>query len=380
MKNSLLATLDYLPKHGGVERYYHNIVSRLPPQDIAVLTQPYSGGNDFDLKQDYKIIRKKLLTHWPIIWPKWANMIPYLKSYIDQNKVEVIQVGQVLPVGNAVYYLQKLKKIPYIVYTHGMDITIPQAQASKKRIMQKVLQQARYIVANSSFTKDELLTLGLPDDKIKIITPGCDLIGDTPDTARVEKLRQKYSLAEKKVLLTIGRLEKRKGHDMVISALNEIKDKHSNIVYLIVGQGQYENELRSLVEKYQLTNQVIFTGSINDEDRSAYYQLCDIFIMPVRELSDRDVEGFGIVYIEANAMGKPVIGGRSGGVRDAIIDGETGLMVNPNDERDIAKAIEKLINNNELAQRLGTKGRVRAENDFKWLDRAKQVEQLIETI
>ena len=133
-----------------------------------------------------------------------------------------------------------------------------------------------------------------------------------------------------------------------------------------MGDGPYRNKLEDLVTRHKLQDIVIFVGSVSDDDKAAYYSVADLFVMPNRELPDGDVEGFGIVYLEANAYGKPVIAGKSGGVLDAVIDGETGILVNSNNVIEIADAIIHLLENKRYGKRLGMQGKKRVEQEFVW--------------
>jgi phosphatidylinositol alpha-1,6-mannosyltransferase len=165
----------------------------------------------------------------------------------------------------------------------------------------------------------------------------------------------------------------------VIEALPEIIKKVPNVIYLICGKGPHKKKLISLVNKNNLSDYVKFLGQLPQEDLTAYYQLCDVFIMPSRQLPNGDVEGFGIVFIEANLFGKPVIGGRSGGIPEAILDGQTGVLVNPIDIINIADAAIQLLTDKTLSQRLGQQGQIRARNDFDWKIQTEKIKEILKS-
>ncbi|MFH0988202.1 MAG: glycosyltransferase family 4 protein, partial [Parcubacteria group bacterium] len=150
-----------------------------------------------------------------------------------------------------------------------------------------------------------------------------------------------------------------------------------NAVYVIVGSGVYENELRVAVEKFGVKDKVLFVTDAVDNDLPLFYQSCDLFAMPCRELANGDVEGFGIVYLEANLFGKPVVAGRSGGAAEAVIDGQTGLVVEPNDANAIAEALVALLTDEQRAKILGEAGRKRVVEQFDWKKQADKVRQLL---
>jgi len=184
-----------------------------------------------------------------------------------------------------------------------------------------------------------------------------------------------------RIILTVGGLVARKGHDMVIRALPRLRQTVPDVMYLIVGDGPYRTQLETLAVALGVQDHVIFVGKVPGEYLPDIYALSDVFVMPSREqLNVCDVEGFGIVFLEANACGKPVVGGRSGGIPDAIIDGVTGLLVNPHDPEDIANALARLLTDGDLAVRIGRQGRLRVASDFNWARLGRRVRGILDSI
>ena len=194
---------------------------------------------------------------------------------------------------------------------------------------------------------------------------------------RIEELRQKYNLQNKKVLLTVGRLVERKGHDKVIEALPNILRQVPSVVYLIVGNGENYKKLKQLVEKNSLQDRVLFFTDVLDSELPYFYCLADVFIMPSRRLDDGDIEGFGIVYLEANCYAKPAIAGRSGGAVEAVEHNVTGLLVDPMSVNEIAQAVISLFRNEKRAQELGERGRNRVNLRFHWAKQAEKLRKLL---
>jgi phosphatidylinositol alpha-1,6-mannosyltransferase len=183
------------------------------------------------------------------------------------------------------------------------------------------------------------------------------------------------------VILTVGNLVARKGHDTTICALPRLLQRVPDVTYLIVGDGPNLNQLETLATRLGVRNRVIFAGRMADEVLAEVYALCDVFVMSSRvNLDEKDVEGFGIVFLEASACAKPVIGGRSGGVPEAIVDGVTGLLIDPNDPRQLSDTIALLLTDREFANRLGEQGRVRAVNDFSWRRVADKVQGILDSV
>ncbi len=391
MKKSLLVTLDFPPNLGGVATYYYNICKNLPGDKIVVLAPNQKNDSSFDKEQNFPIIRKKLLGKFPqktspknllgilkiASTLKWISIIKHFKAVADQHKIEIIQAGQILPIGTLALWYKKMKNIPFIFYAHGLDITLPQKFMRKKKILKKIIKEAKAIVANSHFTKDELVKLGADSDKIKVIYPCPGVKPSEAPEWKIREIREEYGLKNKKIILTVGRLVERKGHDMVIKSLPKIIKKIPDAAYLIVGTGPYEDNLKKLANQLALREYIIFAGKASQNDLSVLFQIADVFIMPARRLINGDVEGFGIVYLEANLFGKPVIGGKSGGVPEAIIDGKTGLLVDPLNVDQIAEAALKILTDKPYAQKLGMQGMERVLENFNWETQAQKIKEIL---
>ncbi len=373
MKKILIATIEFSPQKGGIANYLAGLAGALPRDKVAVLAPKQVGADNFDTKQSYKIFRKKLFAKF--IWPKWLPMIWHLWKTARKEKIEAILVGQILPVGTAAMILKKFLKIPYFVSCHGMDILTAAGSPRKKKLMNKILEQASGVIANSEFTRNELLKLGVLENKITIIYPCPGKIsGIAPE--KVLEIKNRLGLADKKIILTVSRLMKRKGHDKVIEALPKVLEKIPNVIYVVVGDGPEKKNLKSKIENLKLEDSILLLGEISEEKKAAFYQLCDLFIMTPRQIGP-DVEGFGTVYLEANQYGKPVVAGRSGGVAEAVVDDATGLIVNPEDTNQIAEAVIKILSDENLAKKFGEQGRERVKKEFEWEIQTKKIEELI---
>jgi len=369
MKKSLLVTIDFPPKLGGVAQYYQNICSNLPKDKIVVLTNKLEGSAEFDKQQQYKIYRKDLL--YKIFWPKWLKMIKQIKKIVKQENIEQIYVGQILPVGEAAM----LVNLPMIIFTHGMDITMPQKNKRKKTILKRIIKKSNKLIANSNFTKQELIKLGAYDEQVHIVHPCPDRkFIQMFDKKVADEIKQKYSIANKKIILSVGRLVERKDFDKVIESLTLVKDEFPDITYVIAGDGPDKNNLLYTIDKLDLKGKVILLGNVNDKELSVLYNLANIFIMTPKQLPSGDVEGFGTVYLEANMFGKPIIATSSGGVGDAVIDNLNGILIKKASINEISDAIIKLLKDKELADKLGQQGKDRVEKEFNW---SKQISKLI---
>jgi len=270
--------------------------------------------------------------------------------------------------------------MPYFLWTYGGETTPVYIKSRwSKFLVKKILDNADIIITNSKFTSREFLDYGIPKEKIIEIIPAVDYEIFKP-LPKCSELVEKFKIKEKKTILTISRLAERKGHDIVLKAIPLVLKSVPGLRYLIVGDGSYKTCLMKLCQELKLDNIVTFVGFVPDKDLVKYYNLCDVFVMPNREIfnSTDSVEGFGITFIEANACNKPVIGGKSGGAIEAVKDGVTGFLVDSQDEKEVAHKIISLLQNEELAKKMGEEGRRRVERDFSWKKRAYEMAEKLE--
>ncbi len=371
--NILLFTLEYPPFYGGVANYYGNLVKYWPTQagKIFVLAQRNKSQEFKDTSDN--VFYANLLG--APIWPRWIWSFFYLWRIIKSKNIKHIIVGHILPLGIVAYYFSRFLGIPYTVVLHGMDFTFSQATRRKKKISQKILARAENIICANSYTSSLVKKILSEEDKrkVKVVNPGID--PNIPSITKEEKqvLRKKYHLEDKIILFSIGRLIKRKGFDKVIEAMPEVLSIVPNLYYVLAGTGEDEKYIK---EKAKNIKNIIFLGKISEREKWTWLDLCDIFIMPARN-RDGDFEGFGIVYLEAGLMSKPVIAGDSGGVRDAVLEEKTGILINPNDISQIANAIIRLAQDPKLQHELGRRGRERVIKQFNWKDKAKEFAEII---
>ncbi|MFH1192472.1 MAG: glycosyltransferase family 4 protein [bacterium] len=372
MDKVLLFTIDFPPSKGGVAKYYEDICLNLPSEKITVLANRITDEEKFDASQKYKIYRNNLILKFPI-WPKWIFSFFYLRKIIKTENIKIILVGQILPLGTVALIHKKIFKTPYAVFIHGMDLGMAQNSTRKSKLAKKILKNANFIITNSEYTKELVIGQGMSEQKIQVVYP----CAETRIHANWNTNRHEFkSVSKNHCLLTVGRLVKRKGHDMVIKALPKVIKKIPNVSYIIGGDGENRAYLENLVKECNMQNYVKFLGRVDDEEKDKLYKNCNIFIMPSRNI-DGDVEGFGIVYIEAASYGKPVIAGKSGGISEAVLDGETGILVNPESIDEIADAIIKLLSDSDLANKFGVRGRERALRDFNWNTQIEKIEKLL---
>jgi len=358
---TLLFTLEYQPFKGGIANYYSNIAKYWPiGESISVL----------DNSREELVIKERGYFSW---WPAIFN----LKRKIKKGKIDYVLVGQILPLGTVACFWSYFQPLKYAVFLHGMDLAYALKIGRKKWLAKIILNRAHKIIAANSYVADRVKEIDpFLESKLVIVNPGIESGAPAADQNEILEIKKRYNLEGKIVLFTLGRLVRRKGIDWTIKALTEIPEPLINkLTYFIAGTGPREEFLKKLVP-LRFAKKIIFLGEITDEEKWAWFNLCDIFVMPSRDIQG-DFEGFGIVYLEANLFGKPVIAGSSGGVKDAVRDGYNGLVVNSESVEEIKKGIIKLAVDPGLRQQLGEQGKSRAVKEFNW---EKQVEKITQAI
>jgi phosphatidylinositol alpha-1,6-mannosyltransferase len=348
----LLITLEYPPQLGGVANYYYNLKKYWPEPDKFIVLN----NNNNQLLSNRKV---------PLKWLK--SLFSVYRDYRKQ-KADYLLVGQILPLGTVALILNKLFNINYGLVIHGMDFSYAIKSNRKSYITKKILKNAKDIIAANSYTKELTLNF-LPElkDKVEVVNPGVEAKKINMQT--VKTLKHDYNLKDKVIIYSLGRLVKRKGFADVIKAINILNsDIKKNLVYVISGSGEEEYNLQKIANKVDF--KIIFTGSISNNIKWSWLHLCDIFVMPAKNING-DFEGFGIVFLEAALSKAPAISSLSGGIKDAIEDKKSGYLINEGDISALAKKIKILVKDTKLRQEMGNYAYLRARDNFNWSKQAK---------
>jgi phosphatidylinositol alpha-1,6-mannosyltransferase len=359
----LISGSYYPPQVGGISRFMELVASGLGPRHVCCLT---GAAGDGALKESggprvyrYPSLVGASKTSKAIGWTAALTQI------MIRERPRVIILGSVDD-SHFGLWLSRWFRLPFIVFAYGNEV-LETIQRRYER-QHAALRLANRVLVSSRYTASLAERAGAGPDRIKVVWPGCDSEFFRPLAGNAE-LRRKLlgPHYHQRAILTVGNLVARKGQDMVIRALPDLCRRVPDLVYMIAGDGPYRGELEKLATDLGVRDRVVFIGRVQDEDLPALYSLCEVFVMASRaRIEESDVEGFGIVLLEASACGKPVVGGRSGGVPDAVVDGFTGLLVDPSNPQEIADALAKLMTDHELAKRLAEQGRARVVNEFQW--------------
>ncbi len=378
---TLLISEVFPPRLGGTATLFYKVYSHYPPGEAVVLTDLQPGDENFDKGFSFPVVRVPLsMNEWGFLNPgsvrRYFRHMLQTRTIVRRRQIQIVHCARVMPEGVFAYLLHAVSKTPYCVYAHGEEIGTALSSRQLRVLMNRVYGSAETIVANSQNTRTLLVRTGVPDSKIAVVFPGVDANRFYPGNST--EARKKLGISGQPVLLSVGRLQRRKGHDRVLQSLPRLLSELPGLAYVIAGAGEEEARLKEMAESLNVSRHVHFAGAVPDGLLPDYYRACDVFIMPNREESHHDIEGFGIVFLEANACCKPVIGGKSGGTADAVVDGETGFLVNPEDPVAIADAALLLCRDKTLAAELGHQGRTRAVRQFGWASVANKVKLLTE--
>jgi phosphatidylinositol alpha-1,6-mannosyltransferase len=346
----LVITRSYPPEVGGMQNLMWGLTNELSKNYmIKVFADYYENHKTFDEQVSFSIERVggiKLLRKY-----RKAQLI---NEFIKENKIE----GIIADHWKSLELLKTNKK--KICLIHGKEINHEKGSNLNKRVM-KVLNKVEIVVANSKYTRDLAIQQGVEENKIVVINPGVDLIKEL-DKKILDKVESLLKHKSPK-LVTISRFDKRKNHEKIIMALRNLKQIYPSIVYICIGYGDEEQNIKKLVEELDLKEQVMFFKDISNELKNSLLAKSNIFVMP-SIIYKKSVEGFGIAYVEAAQYGVPSLGGKDGGASDAIEHQKTGLICDGNELDEVYSSITSMLENNKYLEY----GKAAKENSvkFKW--------------
>ncbi len=363
MRKTLLVTNDFPPRAGGIQSYLHTFTTQLPPEQLVVYAPRWRGDTHvrFDAEQPFEVVRHPTTLMLPT-----AMVARRARQLVRSHGCSTVWFGAAAPLALLGPSLRRAGAERVVASTHGHEVgwsMLPGARQALRRIGDGT-DVVTYV---SKYTRGRFAAAFGPRAALEHLPPGVDSDDFRPDASARMELRRRYRLGERPVIVCLSRLVPRKGQDMLIRALPRIRRRIDGATLMIVGGGPYADRLHALARETGMDEHVVFTGSVAGDELVAHHNVGDVFAMPCRTRgAGLDVEGLGIVFLEASACGVPVVAGDSGGAPETVLDGETGRVVDGRDVEQIADALIWVLSDPDRAGRLGAAGREWARSNWRW--------------
>ncbi|GAA1856362.1 glycosyltransferase family 4 protein [Asanoa iriomotensis] len=372
MSRTLLVTNDFPPRPGGIQKFVHQLAVRQPAGSVVVYASTWRGAEKFDADQPFEVVRESTGILLPT--PKVARRAAELAR---AHECDTVWFGAAAPLGLLAEGLRRRAGVSRVVaLTHGHEVgwaALPGARA----LLRRIARGADVVTYLTDYqrTRLERALHGLTD--LRRLAPGVDVDAFHPGVDG-GAVRERYGIGDRPVVVCVSRLVPRKGQDALIRAMPAIRAAVPDALLLLVSGGPNYERLRRLAASVGVADHVVFTRGVPWEELPAHYAAGDVFAMPCRTRGrGLDVEGLGIVYLEASATGLPVVAGDSGGAPDAVREGETGYVVDGRDIDQIADRVATLLADPALAERMGRAGRAWVERDWQWQTQATRMRALL---
>ncbi|MEU3714260.1 glycosyltransferase family 4 protein [Streptomyces catenulae] len=380
MHKTLIVTNDFPPRPGGIQAFLHNMAQRLDPTQVVVYASTWKRGAEgraataaFDAEQEFPVVRDRttMLLPTPAVTRRATALL-------REHGCTSVWFGAAAPLGLMAPALRAAGARRIVATTHGHEAGWAQLPAARQ-LLRRIGEGTDTLTYLGEYTRRRIGAALTPEAAARMVQlpPGVDEKTFHPGSGG-DEIRARLGLSDRPVVVCVSRLVPRKGQDTLIEAMPAITAAVPDAVLLIVGGGPYEKELRALAERTGVAGSVRFTGAVPWAELPAHYGAGDVFAMPCRtRRGGLDVEGLGIVYLEASATGLPVVAGDSGGAPDAVLDGETGWVVPGGSPRATAERVVTLLQDPELRRRMGERGRAWVEEKWRWDLLAEKLKELL---
>ncbi|MGW2589500.1 glycosyltransferase family 4 protein [Streptomyces sp. NPDC001515] len=380
MDKTLIVTNDFPPRPGGIQAFLHNMALRLDPERVVVYASTWKHDAEgaaataaFDAEQPFTVVRDRTTMLLPT-----PGATRRATALLREHGCTSVWFGAAAPLGLMAPALRRAGARRLVATTHGHEAGWAQLPAARQ-LLRRIGESTDTLTYLGEYTRSRIASALTPAAAARMVQlpPGVDEKTFHPDSGG-DRVRARLGLTDRPVVVCVSRLVPRKGQDTLILAMPAILARRPDTVLLVVGGGPYEAELRKLARETGVAEAVRFTGAVPWEELPAHYGAGDVFAMPCRtRRGGLDVEGLGIVYLEASATGLPVVAGDSGGAPDAVLDGETGWVVRGGSAEEAAERILALLDDPELARRMGERGRAWVEETWRWDLLAERLRDLL---
>lgn len=365
-KKILCITNDFGPRAGGIETFLIGLIERLPHSSVVVYTSQQGITHAYDEAwlQNFgvEVIRDRAKILLPTL-----RVGRSVRELLRERKIETVFFGAAAPLALLSQGLRRAGAKKIVALTHGHEVWWSKVWPFSL-MLRRIGHGVDHLTYLGEFTRGKISASLNPSQAAAMvkIAPGIDTSHFAPLTSP-DSLRSELGLLDKKVVVSVGRLVHRKGQDVLIDAMVEISKEVSSVHLLLIGEGPYQKHLENRARRAGVADRITFIGRISYKDLPRYIALGDIFAMPARSrFAGLEVEGLGIVYLEASACGLPVVGGDSGGAPDAVLHGETGLVVDGRSKSAVAGAVIELLLDTQRAAKMGAQGRIWVEANWNW--------------
>lgn len=377
MARILLVTNDFPPRPGGIQVYLEALAAQLASagrHELTVYAPRWKGAQKYDAAAPYAVVR-----HPTTLMVPEPAVDRRMREVIAGDGIDTVWFGAAAPLALLARRASGAGARRVLASTHGHEVgwsMLPLARSALRRIGDDT-DVVTYI---SDYTRGRIATAFGPRAALEHLPPGVDTERFRPDEAARSDLRTRHGLGDRPLIVCLSRLVPRKGQDVLIRALPKVRKQVANAALVIVGGGPYFPELQQLVQQVGVADHVVFTRGVSAEDLPGYHAMADVFAMPCRTRgAGLDVEGLGIVYLEASATGVPVVAGRSGGAPETVQEGETGYVVDGRSVSETAQAVTRILSDRGLAARMGAAGRRWAVEQWSWERQGGRLDALVGT-
>ena len=374
MSRTLLVTNDFPPRPGGIQSYLHTLAAELPADDLIVYAPRWRGDSHtrFDAEQPFEVVRHPttLMLPTPMVARRAAQLI-------KTHGCESAWFGAAAPLALLAPSLRRAGVHKVVASTHGHEVGWSMLPAARQAL-RMIGDNTDVVTYVSKYTRGRFASAFGAHASLEHLPPGVDTSRFKPDSVAREDLRARYGLGDRPTILCLSRLVPRKGQDVLIRALPAIRERIDGAILVIVGGGPYGDTLRTVARECGVTDHVVFTGGVPAAELAAHHTIADVFVMPCRTRgAGLDVEGLGIVFLEASATGVPVIAGASGGAPETVVEGETGHVVDGRSVAGVAEAVVRVLADPDRAAAMGAAGRAWVEQRWRWDVLAVRLQQLL---
>ncbi|OBJ82509.1 alpha-(1-2)-phosphatidylinositol mannosyltransferase [Mycobacterium gordonae] len=367
MSRVLLVTNDFPPRRGGIQSYLGEFVDRLvddKTHTVTVYAPKWKGAEAFDeaaQSAGYRVVRHPTTLMLPV-----PTVDTRMRRLIEEQHIDTVWFGAAAPLALLAPRARQAGATRVLASTHGHEVGWSMLPVARS-VLRSIGDHTDVVTFVSRYTRSRFAPAFGPNAALEYLPPGVDSDRFRPDPAARTELRRRYRLGERPTVVCVSRLVPRKGQDMLIKALPSIRRRVDGAALVIVGGGPYLETLRKLTREYEVEDHVTFTGGVPGDELPAHHAMADVFAMPCRTRgAGMDVEGLGIVFLEASAAGIPVVAGDSGGAPEAVQHNKTGLVIDGNSVEEVGEAVTELLTDRDRAAAMGAAGREWVRTQWRW--------------